>query len=281
MNGRRDQFLVSTDWLADHLGAPDLVVVDATWYLPTAQRDGWLEYLDRHIPGAVFFDVDEIADTDSPWPHMLPRPEKFASRMRALGVGDGQHIVVYDALGLFSAARVWWTFKVMGVRDVHVLDGGLPKWLGEGRPVESGEVDRAPRHFTARLDASAVRDAEALLANLGTATCQVVDARSAARFAGEAPEPRAGVRGGHIPGSLNLPFDSLLENGRLKDDETLRARFAEAGVDLSRPIVTSCGSGVTAAVLSLALEIIGARATALYDGSWTEWGSRQDLPVEK
>jgi thiosulfate/3-mercaptopyruvate sulfurtransferase len=280
MNSARDQVLVSTRWLADHLSAPDVVVVDGSLYLPTQQRDGYAEYLAEHIPGAVFFDIDRIADTASDLPHMLPRPEQFSSAVRKLGIGDGQRIVVYDGAGMFSAARVWWTFRIMGARDVVVLDGGLPKWKSEGLPLEDGPVSRSERHFTARLDHGAVRDIGQIRDLLDTGAEQILDARSAERFAGRAPEPRQGLRSGHMPGSLNLPYSELLnENGTLKDDEALAAAFSEAGVDLRRPVVTTCGSGVTAAILTLGLTILGHRRNALYDGSWTEWGSRKDTPV--
>ncbi len=280
MAGERAQFLVSTDWLAEHMSAPDLVVVDGSWYLPPMNRDPKAEYRENHIPGAVFFDIDEIADTTSDLPHMLPRPEKFSSRMRKLGIGDGQRIVVYDGAGLYSAARVWWTFRVMGVADVAVLDGGLPKWLAEDRPVEAGPVRRQERHFTARLDHGAVRDADDVLRSLKNGYETVLDARPAGRFAGTEPEPREGVRGGHMPGSLNLPWDALLtEDGVLKDNADLKSAFEAIGVNRRTPVVTSCGSGVTAAILVLALQILGNRQASVYDGSWSEWGGRDDLPV--
>ena len=280
MAGERTQFLVSTDWLAEHLTAPDIVVVDGSWYLPQMERDARAEYLEAHIPGAVYFDIDDIADTDTDLPHMLPRPEKFSSRMRKMGIGDGQRIVVYDGMGLFSAARVWWTFRIMGVADVAVLEGGLRKWIAEDRPVESGPVSRLERHFTARLDHGAVRDASDVLKALASGDEVIVDGRSAGRFAGTEPEPREGLRGGHMPGSVNLPWDTLVTpDGILKSDDELRAAFDAIGVTRRMPVVTSCGSGVTAATLVLALQVLGHRQTAVYDGSWTEWGGRDDLPV--
>jgi thiosulfate/3-mercaptopyruvate sulfurtransferase len=270
---------VSTQWLADRLGAPGIVVVDGSWYLPAMNRDPEAEYREGHVPGAVRFDIDAIKD-DSPLPHMLPRPEAFASAMRALGIGDGMTIVVYDGAGLFSAPRVWWTFKVFGARDVSILEGGLPAWKAEGRPLEEGpQRPRAPRHFSARLDHGAVADLADIRRALSTGSAQVVDARSAERFRGEAPEPRPGLRAGHMPGALNLPFSEVVENGRPKSPEAIRAAAARAGIDLSRPIVTTCGSGVSAAILSVAFATAGHEPRALYDASWAEWGARDDCEV--
>jgi len=275
--------LVSTEWLAKHLQAPDVRVVDGSYYLPNEGLDGRSEYEAHHIPGAVFFDIDEIADSDSPLPHMLPPPEKFSSRVRKLGLGDGVRIVVYDQRGIMSAPRVWWTFRVFGHDDVAVLDGGLPKWMREGRPLEEGAGEVGERHFTARVNSLMVRDRDQILANLKSGREQVLDARARARFEGTAAEPREGLRGGHIPGSLNLPFTELLdaETQTFLSPERLREKYLAAGVDLHRPVVTTCGSGVTAAVLTLGLHVLGHKDLALYDGSWVEWGDpASDTPVE-
>ncbi|AWB47380.1 3-mercaptopyruvate sulfurtransferase [Gemmobacter aquarius] len=274
--------LVSTDWLAAHLKDPDLRVLDASWYLPDAGRDARREYEVFHIPGARFFDIDEISDQRSSLPHTVPPVEKFMSRMRAMGVGDGHQVVVYDGAGIFSAARVWWTFRLMGKMDVAVLDGGFPKWRAEGREIEDMPPVVRDRHMTVSRQNQLVKDVTQVAHASKLREAEIIDARSAARFKGEAPEPRAGLRSGHIPGSKNVPFATLLnQNGTMKPVPELRALFEAAGVDLSKPAITTCGSGVTAAVLSLALERIGHRNHALYDGSWTEWGMFDDLPVEK
>ncbi|WP_020178325.1 3-mercaptopyruvate sulfurtransferase [Methylopila sp. M107] len=265
--------LVSTEWLAERLGDPNVIAVDGSWHLPDVGRDGRTEFRERHVPGAVFFDINAIADTSTGLPHMLPSPELFASEVGKLGIGDGMTIVAYDASGLFAAPRVWWTFRAMGVKDVFILDGGLPKWLAESRPTESGAGERAPKTFTARLIAGAAKSADDIASALETGAAQVVDARPAARFRGEAPEPRPGLASGHMPGALNLPASELVKDGRLVDDETARRAFEAAGVDASKPVVTTCGSGVTAAIVALALESAGARAEGLYDGSWAEWGA--------
>jgi thiosulfate/3-mercaptopyruvate sulfurtransferase len=274
--------LVSTQWLAEHRNAPDLKIVDATWFLPTMQRDAKAEYARAHIPGAVYFDIDDIADDQSALPHMLPSPAKFSSRMRKLGLGDGTRIVVYDNNRYSASARAWWMLRLFGHPDVAVLDGGLAKWLAEGRPVDDRPVIPREAHFTARQNNLLVRDLEQIRANLVTRREQVVDARPAGRFAGTEPEPRAGLRGGHIPQSLNLPhLDLIAGDGTLLPATELRARFAVQGVEPRRPIVTTCGSGVTACTLALALYDIGRADVAVYDGSWTEWGGRADTPIEQ
>ncbi len=273
--------LVSTEWLAAHLSDPDLRVLDASWYLPQDGRDPLAEYQAGHIPGARFFDIDEIADLRSDLPHMVPPVEKFMSRMRAMGVGDGHQVVVYDGAGLLSAARVWWLFRLMGHDDVAVLDGGLPKWQAEGRPLEDLPPVIRDRHMVVRRQNHLVRDVTQVARAAKLGDHEIVDARSAGRFAGEAPEPREGLRSGHIPGSKNLPFAELLNSdATMKDIPGLRAAFAAAGVDLSKPVISTCGSGVTACIIDLALERLGHRHHAVYDGSWAEWGMYNDLKVE-
>ncbi|HEX6105809.1 MAG TPA: 3-mercaptopyruvate sulfurtransferase [Gemmatimonadales bacterium] len=273
--------LVSTEWLAGRLGRPGLVVVDGSWYLPGSGRDPGVEYLACHIPGAVFFDVDATSDRSSPLPHMLPTPEAFAERMGSLGIGDADHVVVYDGSGVnLSAPRVWWTFRTMGHDAASVLDGGIGKWIAEGRPCEPGPVRRRSAHFTCRPRPDAVRDLPAVREALARGTEQVVDVRSAGRFAGSEPEPRPGLRGGHMPGSRSLPFQELVgPDGTLLPPERLRARVAAAGIDPARPVIASCGSGVSACALVLALHRLGREDVAVYDGAWAEWGAREDTPV--
>ena len=272
--------LVSTEWLAAHLKDPDLRIFDASWYLPDAGRDALAEYKAQHIPGAHYFDIDDVSDARSELPHMAPPVEKFMSRMRAMGVGDGHQVVVYDGLGLFSAARVWWLFRLMGKKKIAVLDGGLPKWMAEGHPTTTAAPTIRDRHMTVKYEGHRVRDVTdvARAAKLGDHS--IIDARAPARFRGEAPEPRAGMRSGHIPGSTSVFYKDLLNaNGTMKAPTALRTVFHDAGVDLQKPAITTCGSGVTAAILSLALERIGKTDHSLYDGSWSEWGMYADLPI--
>lgn len=272
--------LVSTNWLAQHLKNPDLRILDASWHMPAEQRDAKAEYDAEHIPGARFFDIDDISDARSDLPHMVPPVEKFMSRMRAMGVGDGHQVVVYDSKGLFSAARVWWLFKLMGQENIAVLDGGLPKWKAEGRETEDMPPVIRDRHMTVRVNNRLVRDVTQVSAAAKLKSHSIIDARSAPRFRGEEPDPREGLRAGHIPGSYNVPFGTLLaEDGTMKDTDVLRSVFEDARVDLSKPAITTCGSGVTAAVLALALERIGKADYALYDGSWAEWGQFPTMPV--
>ncbi len=272
--------LVSTDWLADHLTSSDLRLFDASWFLPNVARDARAEYEAQHIPGARFFDIDDIADRRSDLPHMLPPVEKFLSRVRALGVGDGHQIVVYDSIGIFSAPRVWWTFRAFGKTDIAVLDGGLPKWLAEGRPVTEAPPNIRDRHMIVDVQPDRVKDVTEVAAAAKLGDWEIVDGRAADRFRGEAPEPRPGLRMGHIPGSKNLPWASLLhDDGTMKDPASLKALFEAAGVDLSKPVISSCGSGVNAAILDLALTRIGHERHAVYDGSWAEWGMYNDLAV--
>ncbi len=282
MTDEDPQTLVSTAWLAAHIRDPDIRVLDASWYLPDAGRDAKAEYSAAHIPGARFFDIDEIADTRSGLPHMAPPTEKFISRMRAMGVGDGHQVVVYDGSGLFSAARVWWTFRLMGKRDVAVLDGGLPKWQAEGRAVEDMPPILRDRHITVQRQAALVKDVTQVAAASKLGDHTIIDARAPGRFAGEEPEPRPGVKSGHIPGSVNVHYRTLLnDDGTMKPTTELKAVFQAAGADLAKSAITTCGSGITAAIVSLALERIGKRDHALYDGSWAEWGMYGDLKVAR
>jgi thiosulfate/3-mercaptopyruvate sulfurtransferase len=276
------QVVVSTGWLAARLGVSGIRVVDASWYMPGSARDAAAEYRAGHIPGAVFFDIDAISDRQSPLPHMLPSAPDFAARMSALGLNDSDSLVIYDGSGVnLSAARVWWTFHVFGHRRVAVLDGGMGKWRSEQRPLEQGQVTLPPGNFTARLHPRAVRDLAAVRANIVSRSEQLVDVRSRGRFDGIEPEPRPGLRPGHVPGSINLPFTELVSpDGTLLPSETLRRLLAEAGVDLKRPVVATCGSGTSACALVLSLHSIGHTQTAVYDGAWSEWGARADTPVE-
>ena len=270
--------LVSTDWLASRLNAPDLAIIDASWHMPAAGRNPRAEFLAKHIPGARFYDIDAGSDPNTTLPHMLPSPEKFARDMKAVGVGDGKTVVIYDVTGLFSAARLWWMLKAFGHGDCAVLDGGLPKWEREGRELQSGEPPKAAeRHFTPRRDVTMVKSIADVKQAITTGSAQIADARGPARFRGETPEPRPGVRSGHMPGAKNVHYETLLNaDGTLKPRDDLAAIFAAAGIDPSKPVITSCGSGVTAAILSLGLTEIDAANHSLYDGSWTEWGASDE-----
>jgi len=277
-------FLVSCDWLAGQLGNPDVSIVDASWYLPTMTmngipRDGRAEFDAQHIPGAVYFGIDDIVEPGSNLPHTLASPEIFAQKVGALGISNRNTIIVYDGVGLFSAPRVWWNFRVMGATKTVILDGGLPEWIEQRLPIEAGSAPLSARTFNAKFDGSAVASFETMRQITSDGTVQIVDARPAGRFFGTEPEPRSGMRSGHMPGAHSLPTSNLAEGGKLKSAADLREAFESAKIDLSRPVVTSCGSGVTAAVLTLALETIGHRGHRLYDGSWAEWGSRDDTDI--
>lgn len=272
---------VTVEWLAAHRDDPGVRLVDGSWHLPPTGRNGRGEYEAGHIAGAVFFDIDKIADPSSGLPHMLPSPEVFAETVGAMGISELDIIIVYDGTGLFSAPRVRWTFKVFGAQDVRLLEGGLPAWKAAGMPLTSEIAKPTPARFNVSFDKAAIVTLESVRGSLQDASAQVLDARPADRFRGDAPEPRPGVRSGHIPGSRNLPFTEVVKDGRLADAATLEAAFQRAGVDLDRPIITSCGSGVSAAILALGLETIGKPAKAIYDGAWAEWGSRTDTPIAR
>lgn len=281
MNAREPDALASTEWLASQLDAPNLRILDGTYFLPNVPRNAAEEFTAEHIPGAMFFDIDAVKDPDDALPHMLPSPELFSSMVRKMGIGDDDHIVVYDRLGRFSAPRIWWTFRVFGHERISVLDGGLPKWLAEGRAVTDAVVERKPGHFTARLDADLVRNFEQMKANLETGREAVIDGRPADRFEGSAPEPRAGLASGHIPNSVNLTPAQLMDPdaGTMLPLAELSAVFAGVGLDPAQPMAMTCGSGVAASALSLARYLVTGEIAPVYDGSWSDWGGRDEAPV--
>jgi len=284
MNYKNPDSLVDTAWLEDHLNAPDVRIVDATMFLPNVDRNAAKEFAECHIPGAVYFDINDIADSDTDLPHMLPEVEKFSSKVRKLGLGDGCRIVVYDSNGGYLAAcRVWWMFRVFGHKDIAVLDGGLPKWLAENRPVTDEVTVLKERHFSARKNTTLVRSVKQIKNLLNAPKEQIVDARALDRFLGTAPEPREGMKSGHIPGSISLPFTQFMDmqnHAVFKSADEIKSAIDQAGIDVKKPIVTSCGSGVTACVLAMGMFLLGHENVAIYDGSWSEWGMRDDTPVE-